>query len=139
MRPLSLLLPLLLLIIAPAFAQSDRQKGQANKGAPEGYDPNEVVVKIDGEQLDIQHEYELEKDQTYKLEVENLEPNSNVEVVVKFMGLFGVKKETEVVPESGKYWRLFDTPRRRGGASATVTYVTTDGQVRTKVFKLKVR
>ena len=112
----------------------------AQNEAPADYDPNEIIVKIDGEQLDIQDVYELERDQTYKLEVENLKPGTQVEVVVKFMGLFGVKKEKKTGnPEKGKYWRLFDTPRRRGGANAMITYVTKDGQTRTKDFKLKVR
>lgn len=124
------LLSLSLLVALPAagFAQQ-------SAGGPAG----DVVVYLDGEPMTEQEEYTLEQDMTYQIKVENLQPNSDIELVVKFAGLFGKKKYKKSASAQGSYMQLFDTPRKRSGASIEVFYITADGVARDKQFKVKVR
>jgi hypothetical protein len=102
-------------------------------------DSSDILVFLDGNPLSEQQEYVLERDMTYSLKVQNLKPNSNVEVKVKFAGGLGQRRETHQADRHGEIIQLFDTPNRRGEAQCTVAYTTANGTLRERTFRLRVQ
>lgn len=97
-----------------------------------------VQVMLDKKVIKPAEIIQVNKDETYQINVAGLKPGSTVYINVKKAGIRLGKAEHKA-DENGKAMKLVDTPAGRATFSCKVTYINADNSSGELKFKLKVK
>ncbi|MBX3102052.1 MAG: hypothetical protein KF690_06050 [Bacteroidetes bacterium] len=95
-------------------------------------------VRVDNKIVAEQDEYTFNKDETYKLDVQGLKPNSILKLRYRKAGV-KMQEQTIMADAEGKLSRLLEAPEKSIGVTCELELTTADGEDRLIRFRIKFR
>jgi methionyl-tRNA formyltransferase len=95
-------------------------------------------VRVDGKAVAEQDEYTFNKDETYKLDVQGLKPNTEVKLRYRKAAV-KVQEQRIMADAEGKISRMLEAPEKSIGVTCELELTMASGEQRLIRFRLKFR